>query len=328
MFSRMALQVNSRSTYAAHHKNYLKFCDSIGHDALSAVTEELLCAAMIDYVRSHKVTTLPQYISAVANWHHEHSLGDLPRNRLFHRVQKGIHNVFGLSESVQSKTALSLADLQVFYSKMDFSRFHHSRDWLCYVLAFFGLLRIHEYIGSSLKFGHVKVKSWGISITIPFSKTNLQPVKVRLVRRDPSDMFDPVSAYYRYVQFIPKPLQHPNIPFFLQRADRSIPLSDAEYMETFKHRVHHYLHKPAANYAGHSFRRGGTTALFLAGVPETVIAAHGRWKSLAYRKYFDAAVNKLLPTAMLYQHAITGMAYVPSIHTTISSGSNPSPSEP
>lgn len=321
MFSRMALQVNSRSTYAAHHKNYLKFCDSIGHDALLPITEELLCAAMIDFVRSHKVTTLPQYISAVANWHHEHALGDLPRNRLFHRVQKGIHNVFGLSEAVQSKAALSLADLKVFYSKMDFSRFCDSRDWLCYVLAFFGLLRIHEYIGSSLKFGHVMVKSWGISITIPFSKTNLQPVKVRLVRRDPSDMFDPVSAYYRYVQFIPTPLQHPNIPFFLQRADRSIPLADAEYMETFKHRVHVYLRKPEANYAGHSFRRGGTTALFLAGVPETVIAAHGRWKSLAYRKYFDATVNKLLPTKMLYQHAIA------SSHGA-SSSSHPSPSEP
>lgn len=328
MFSRMALQVNSRSAYATHHKTYLKFCESIGHDALSGVTEELLCADIIDFVRSHKVTTLPQYISAVANWHHEHSLGDLPRNRLFQRVQKGIQNVFGLSESVQSKAALSLADLQVFYGKMNFSRFCDSRDWLCYVFAFFGLLRIHEYIGASFKFGHVKVKSWGISITIPFSKTNLQPVKVRLVRRDPSDMFDPVSAYYRYVQFIPKPIQHPNIPFFLQRADRSIPITDTEYMETFKQRVKLWLHKKDTNYAGHSFRRGGTTALFLAGVPETVIAAHGRWKSLAYRKYFDAAVNKLLPTAMLYQHSISGMSLIPSIHTTIPSGSNPSPSEP
>lgn len=297
----MALQVSSRNTYAAHHKTFLKFCGSVGHDPLLPLSEELLCAAMVDFVRLHKVTTLQQYIAAVSNWHQEHQLGELPRHRLFTRVHKGINNVFGLAESVEPKAAVSLRDLAILYTKMDLTRFPDSRDWLAYLLAFFGLLRIHEYIGSSLKFGHVRVRDWGISITIPFSKTNLQPVKVRIVRRPEGDIFDPVTAYFRYVAFIPKPLQHPNIPFFLQRADRSVPLDDTEFLRAFKDRVRFSLGKNEKHYAGHSFRRGGTTAMFLAGVPETVIASHGRWKSLAYRKYFDASVNKLLPTAWLHR---------------------------
>ena len=42
--------------------------------------------------------------------------------------------------------------------------------------------------------------------------------------------------------------------------------------------------------------------MYLAGVPEATIAAHGRWRSLAYRGYFDSARNqrmRLLATAQL-----------------------------
>lgn len=299
----MALQVNSRNTYATHHKTYLKFCLEVNHDPLDAITEHLLCAAMVFYARTHKITSLPQYISAVANWHHEHELGELPRERLYYRVQKGLGNVFGLSETVEPKAAITLEDLSNIYSRLEHNSFAGARDWLCYIMAFFGLLRIHEYIGSSLKFSHVNLHSWGLGINIPFSKTSLQPVCVRIVKRDANDIFDPVTAYLNYIAFIPVKLRHGNMPFVLHHNDRSAPLPDHIYVQTFKLRVKNCLHKSPENYAGHSFRRGGTTALFLAGVPETVIAAHGRWKSLAYRKYFDATINLLLPTSLLYAHS-------------------------
>ena len=45
---------------------------------------------------------------------------------------------------------------------------------------------------------------------------------------------------------------------------------------------------PSQRYAGHSFRRGGATALKLAGVADSDIQRHGRWKSNAYKLYFDA----------------------------------------
>jgi hypothetical protein len=52
----------------------------------------------------------------------------------------------------------------------------------------------------------------------------------------------------------------------------------------------------------HSLRRGGTTALALAGVPEASIQAHGRWSSLEYRStsvtWVDSALQRR-PTAML-----------------------------
>jgi hypothetical protein len=55
-------------------------------------------------------------------------------------------------------------------------------------------------------------------------------------------------------------------------------------------------------YAGHSFRRGGTSALKLAGVADSIIQLHGRWRSDAYRAYIDVDHNialRLLATQAL-----------------------------
>ena len=41
------------------------------------------------------------------------------------------------------------------------------------------------------------------------------------------------------------------------------------------------------DYAGFSLRRGGALSMALAGVPDRVIRAVGRWKSYAYRIYID-----------------------------------------
>jgi len=37
--------------------------------------------------------------------------------------------------------------------------------------------------------------------------------------------------------------------------------------------------------SGHSFRKGGATGLANAGVDDSVVRAHGRWKSNAYHRY-------------------------------------------
>jgi hypothetical protein len=54
--------------------------------------------------------------------------------------------------------------------------------------------------------------------------------------------------------------------------------------------------------SGHSLRRGGTTAYFLAGVPETVIGLHGRWRSHAYRVYFADTTPQFLASSYLNSH--------------------------
>jgi len=47
-------------------------------------------------------------------------------------------------------------------------------------------------------------------------------------------------------------------------------------------------------YKGHSFRRGGATSLHLAGQPDSVIKAMGRWRSFTFATYVDTPPAVLL----------------------------------
>ena len=79
---------------------------------------------------------------------------------------------------------------------------------------------------------------------------------------------------------------------------------------TFTQRIHAYaaaLGKDPTLYAGHSLRRGGATALYIAGVPEAMIQQHGRWKSLAVRGYLESSVYHQMVPGMLLLKQTRGL---------------------
>ena len=49
-----------------------------------------------------------------------------------------------------------------------------------------------------------------------------------------------------------------------------------------------------SNFSPHSFRRGGATFAFQAGVPEHPIQQHGDWRSEAYRRYLNEIIGAKL----------------------------------
>ncbi len=104
----------------------------------------------------------------------------------------------------------------------------------------------------------------------------------------------------------------------------SDPLRKSSFIAKLKGHVKALGLNPA-NYSGHSMRRGGCTAMFLAGVNETFIAAHGRWRSLEYRKYLDF-VNETQwrPTAMLAQRGLNLLPSAAAAQLVTLPGSDPS----
>jgi hypothetical protein len=238
-------------------------------------------------------------MSGVANYYAEHELGALPRGRKYAQTMKGLHNFFGLSESVQPKTALTWQHLTQLIDRLDSLpvSFESARDKCLYLFSFYALLRLRECVSPRLTWQLVSVHEWGVEIVVPYSKTNLRPVSVRIVSRP--DAYCPVKAYEAYHALTHRRLRVASLPFFRQEADRSAPLSTDSALASFKARLSSDLSLPAADYGWHSFRRGGTTALFLAGVPDSLIAIHGRWLSLTYRRYFDPSVHFTLPTSQL-----------------------------
>ena len=71
--------------------------------------------------------------------------------------------------------------------------------------------------------------------------------------------------------------------------------TDAEFITRLRELiVTAFPDRDPSRYASHSFRRGGASALQLAGVPAAVIQKHGRRTSDAFRAYMDAASNPAL----------------------------------
>ena len=260
-----------------------------------------LCECMIDFVSTHKITTLPAYISALADWYRANNIGHLVRDddRVI-RVRKGLLNFYSIGETTTPKRPIGFVELIQIYPLINSATFSGAREWAAYVMSFFALLRRSEIIDVRLKFHHIVVHSTGMSITVPYSKTNLQPHVVHLCARN--DYLCPVLAYTHYRSFIPTQLQAIlSCPVFLSTAATTKEVDHRSMSATLKQRLN-AIQLDSTLYGWHSFRRGGTTAMFAAGVAETLIQSHGRWASFTYRMYLDTTVSlehALLPTQML-----------------------------
>lgn len=226
---------------------------------------------------------------------------ELPRNTLFNETLTGLRNYYGNVVSTP-KAALTMADLFAFAACLRnvSNYFEHARDWCACLLAFFGLLRIGEYTGGTLRFRHVQVAAAGVEITVLRSKTSLVPVVVSLAKR--GDQLCPVAAVEHYRSFF-RLLQLPCGPddfFFIARlkSGKTEALTDVVFIDRVRALIiANFPDRDPQRYAGHSFRRGGATALALAGVEHSLIQRHGRWASDSFRRYLDTTDNAALRLA-------------------------------
>lgn len=278
-------------------------------NSAAPLTERQLCGVCIVYAQRHRITSLAGFVSAVAHYAMRMGFPDLPRGRTFDRVKAGLYNWYGDTNFSEPARGFTIDDLRKVRAHVNLDVFSDARDWCAALFAFYGLLRIREYTCAGLLRQHVSVHEWGISLAIPFSKTSLIPTAVAIVRRD--DTLCPVAAHCAYTRHLPARLRRVEVPYFLHNASSAAPLTDVTFIRRVRRWVRDCLHRTPADYSGHSFRRGGTTALQIAGVPESTIASHGRWKSLAYRSYFDVQHNLQLRLAATAHLRLSGQAAPP-----------------
>jgi len=313
VFERLALRHGTNKTYASLLRHYERFCRDTGRDPCQPISETRLCEAAIYFCSQRSVQGLATYVSALQWWHTVSGFGPLHRGGLYSRVRKGLGNVYGQFDKAEPAFALSLHQVYEFFPHLSLRAFDDARNWCALLFGFFGLLRVGEYTSASsakvhLRVKHVAATAEGICLVVPFSKTSLTPTAVRICAR--GDILCPVAAYRHYLSFFRRP-RSPDEPFFTTspHLDPSSPslssvrsLTPDVFTKWLKHQAVRIGLEPK-HISGHSLRRGGTTALFIAGCSEAVIARHGRWKSDCYKIYFDAAVPHYLATQTLLRHS-------------------------
>ena len=258
------------------------------------LSEHDLCLAMVAYAQSHKPTTYPQFASAVNNWSRTTFNVDLPRRQLYDNTVASLRNLYGNVDFSVPKAALTVEDLVAIYSQLDTRYFEHARDWCAILLAFFGLLRISEYMNAGLRVRHVQRVAAGLDVTVLCSKTSAAPATISVSCRN--DILCPLRAFNGYYDFLKRLnlSQRQDDPLFVFRFGNGVDrfMTDSQFVSVLRTHVKAaFPGRDASLYAGHSLRRGGATAMILAGVPEPVLKAHGRWSSDTYQRYYDSAHN-------------------------------------
>lgn len=311
-FADLSLRRNTKRTYAAHHRLFAQLSIGLRIDPRQPMSEQQLCLVIAAYARHHKITTVGGFVSALVNLAQCLGHPELPRSALYTRFRTGLDNYYADTNVSHPKHSITLSDLCSFYPHMQVATFSGARDWCACVFAFFGLLRINEYTNGALRMEHVQVLEWGVRLTIPFSKTSLAPTQVELVRRH--DQLCPARAWERYHALRPlRGLSLPGDPVFVTDTAGTIaPLTDREFITRIRAVILLAFNgtRDVSDFAGHSFRRGGASAMQLAGVPDSVIQTHGRWQSDAYRVYLDVQHSsdmRRLATSILRDHPVTGL---------------------
>ena len=254
-------------TYAAGTRKFIKFCNYLGVDPFTAVEEHVLAKAAILFCHGCSVNSLDSWMSAVSSFQKGLGHPDLPRLELYHATRAGLFHIYGQVDTVTPATAVDWADIKLLYESLDFSCIVDVRFWCATILGFQGLFRAGE-IGR-VRLSEIVITDDALRVTIAFSKKDPHPVPVTMVAR--GDWACPVVAFRllrrclaRAGEQVPFPLSYSAFNVSLQKRCRAAGISKE-------------------GISSHSLRRGGTTQLALAGVPESFIQAHGRRASLEYR---------------------------------------------
>lgn len=256
---------------------------AIGIDPFAPLSERSLGRLIVDFVATHKHTTIHNYLAAVREWHLQHGFGDLPSDSYsVGQARLGIRNVFGVTEGVTPKRALRVSDLQKIRARLNLYDFDSAAFWCALSFAFFGLLRIGEYTNGRLRFKHVSLDEQGILLSIPISKGSLRPAPVRLVPR--ADELCPVVAWFAYCSHFADDRDADDPCFIFGGELEGKRASSKQMVDYLKRSAAQFCGLDPSTIAGHSLRRGGTTEMFLRGVSEAVIQKHGRWRGMTKGK--------------------------------------------
>ena len=226
----------------------------------------------------------------------------------------------GPVDNVTPKVAFSEHDLRRFHTHLHaVDTFANARDWLMYCLSFYGLLRVSEV--HRLSWADISIQSnTHVGITVPYSKTSLTPVVIRLTVRE--DWACPLLAYNRYITALNRALSGTRLwpsrtwPLFINDPKQSLSsgITEQHSQSLLKSIISRTLERDPTPYAWHSFRRGGCTAMLNARVPDSIVQSHGRWRSDCYIRYYDSKnIESLLPTQLLHlRDPTTSASSIPS----------------
>ena len=300
----LSLSRGSKGAYASSLRTYADFCDTFGFDELS-LSETELAIAVAQYTLRHTVNAVPPYLSAIQHLWNEAGVGPLPRGPAFKLFHRGLKRLFGTADEVVRTTAITVGDLAALCSRLD----RTDPTAVCFgatiIIAFFLALRTEDHVDGRLRWGDIFPQADGsVEFFIPPGKSVRVFRHVAIAARTDGLALGPwLKALYDFLPpWARAPHRHvfPDFTVGAGGGQRFAAVSRSQFTARFKAAVRSTLGLDPALHSGYSLRRGGVTAMLVAGVPVAIIKRHVGWTpgSEAINLYYDHSgyANQRIPT--------------------------------
>lgn len=246
--------------------------------------------------RSFKaVQSIKNYVSGIKTWHK--LLGFKFPDKDEFQIKLAFKGISRLQpHCIKQALPITPEILIEIYNILDLQIAENVVFWALFVFAFFMMARKSNLVpDSTLKFDPAKhllrqdvlVHKKSIIVFIKWSKTiqfgeKILQIPLLRIKNNP---LCPVTAYKNMCKIVPT---QPNKPAFI------MPNNQPVTYKQFQIKIKELIKKTGYNpnlYSSHSFRRGGASFAFSAGVRGELVQLVGDWKSDAYLKYLKFNLN-------------------------------------
>ena len=290
----------TKAMYHTHRNSYLRFCQHMGYPPVPAQPAHIYQYAAF-LARTLKATSIPNYLNIISILHKEFNLPNpLANNWALQSLLTGIKRVKG--QPPAQKLPITPDVLKKIYFQLNLCNSFDASFWAVCLVSFYGMLRKrHLLAGSHSTFdpsqqlvrSDFQIFPWGALVTIRWSKTiqfqeRVVQIPLPLI---PDSPLCPVIAIQRAFSLVPNVPPHSQA--FMWQDAASLRFKIFTYSK-FLQRLRSALHAlglPARDYACHSFRRGGASFAFQAGLPVKLIKILGDWHSDAVLLYLTVPLS-------------------------------------
>ena len=232
-FGSFALRSGTLHSYATQTRALERLATSYGIDLSKPLSELDLCILISVYATTHKVTSLTTFVSAVAHDARRRFGQDatLPRHGLYRQTRAGIEKFYGDTATPTPKALVYLDDLCTFARLLPRHTFEGARDGCACLLAFYGLLRIREYMDAGLRICDVRSAVYGLDMDVTYSKTSLVRTTLSVAGRgDELCPSQALAAYYAHFSSMGLPARRDDALFISFSSGAPAPMTADEFI--------------------------------------------------------------------------------------------------
>jgi hypothetical protein len=306
-FKNLVFSEATKTTYRCELNAYLRFC--IYFERVPCPADQTTLKCYIAFLsRSLKPSSLPGYLNVVHILHVNSGFKNpLENNFEVGLIKRGVSRALG-SPPVQ-KRPITLDLLRLILHSLDMSHAADVAFWAACLTCFFGLLRKGTLLPESrmevsrcvlrsdvticadsfvLQVRHTKTVQFGervlVILYVACADLDLCPVRSLLLHLTLSPL-DPKNPLFNYVL-----------------GGRVFGFTHSSFVDKLRSIIRS-LGSDSTRYSGHSFRRGGCTLCFQAGLSIIEIKRRGDWRSNVFERYIH------VPSESIYRSACVLSAY-------------------